>query len=200
MEGNSLIITFEETSKSFKIGKCTLYKMAREGKISAVKIWHGRNNRVIIRIPYNKELLDKVKTIEGRKWNPEEKYWEISYFYLVPLKSDYALKVLKEYFREYKPLKWLFEGVRKGRHISTGTGQAIFKQACEKAGIKKPVSVHSLRHSFVTHLLESGVDLRYIQEILGHKSSKTTEIYTHVSKGNIARIKSPLDSIMEEKE
>ena len=66
----------------------------------------------------------------------------------------------------------------------------------KKAGIRKEVSVHSLRHSFATHLLESGVDLRYIQELLGHKSSKTTEIYTHVSNKDLNKIKSPLDSIL----
>ncbi len=114
------------------------------------------------------------------------------------LLSEHALQILKDYLKKYRPSKWLFEGSQKGNHISTRTVQAIFKQACEKAGIKKPVSVHSLRHSFATHLLESGVDLRYIQEILGHKSSKTTEIYTHVSKANIAKIKSPFDGIMEE--
>jgi len=114
------------------------------------------------------------------------------------LLSEHALQILKDYLKEYRPSKWLFEGSRKGNHISTRTVQAIFKQACEKAEIKKPVTVYSLRHSFATHLLESGVDLRYIQEILEHKSNKTTEIYTHVSKANIARIKSPLDRIMEE--
>jgi len=90
----------------------------------------------------------------------------------------------------------LFEGARKDMHISTRTVQAIFRQVCEKAGTKKEVTVHSLRHSFATHLLESGVDLRYIQENLGHKSSKTTEIYTHVSEKDIERIRSPLDTIM----
>ncbi|MDQ7038179.1 MAG: tyrosine-type recombinase/integrase [Aquificota bacterium] len=114
------------------------------------------------------------------------------------LLSDYALKVLKEYLREYKPSKWLFECARKGGHISTRTVQAIFRQACDKAGIKKYVTVHSLRHSFATHLLESGVDLRYIQELLGRKSSKTTEIYTHVSRASIVNIKNPLYSIMKE--
>ena len=113
------------------------------------------------------------------------------------LLSDIALRILREYYKEYKPSKWLFEGARKGRHISTRTVQAIFRQACEKAGIKKEVSLHSLRHSFATHLLENGVDLRYIQEILGHKSSKTTEIYTHVSKASIASIKSPLDIVFK---
>jgi len=116
------------------------------------------------------------------------------------LLSEHALKVLKEYFREYRPSKWLFEGVKRGRHISTRTVQAVFRQACDKAGIKKDVTAHSLRHSFATHLLESRVDLRYIQEILGHKSSKTTEIYTHVSKASIANIKNPLDSIFKGEE
>ncbi|MGI1660482.1 MAG: tyrosine-type recombinase/integrase [Desulfitobacterium sp.] len=81
-----------------------------------------------------------------------------------------------------------------GTHLSERSVQKVFKDACEKAGIKKKASIHSLRHSFATHLLESGTDLRYIQEILGHKSSKTTEIYTHVTKKDILRIRSPLDS------
>jgi len=81
-------------------------------------------------------------------------------------------------------------GMKPEKHISTRTVQAFFEQTCEKAKIGKEVSVHSLRHSFVTHLLESGVDLRYIQELLGHKSSKTIEIYTHVSNKDIGKIKS----------
>jgi len=69
--------------------------------------------------------------------------------------------------------------------------------ACHRAGVKKEVTIHSLRHSFATHLLESGIDLRYIQELLGHKSSKTTEIYTHVSNKDLMRIKNPLDQIFQ---
>ena len=111
-----------------------------------------------------------------------------------------VLVVLKKYYDQYRPEKWLFEGAVPGKHISTRTVQAIFKHACEKTGIKKEVSAQFLRHSFATHLLKSGVDLRYIQEILGHKSSKTTEIYTHVSKTGIARIRSSLDTILEEEE
>ncbi|MFQ6618188.1 MAG: tyrosine-type recombinase/integrase [Fidelibacterota bacterium] len=73
--------------------------------------------------------------------------------------------------------------------------QKIFSNACRKAGITKQVSVHSLRHSFATHLLEDGTDIRYIQELLGHKKLETTEIYTHVSMLYIGRIQSPLDRL-----
>ena len=110
-----------------------------------------------------------------------------------------VLQYLRQYFIDYKPKKWLFPGIKPDNHISSRTVQAIFEQTCKKAKIKKDVSIHTLRHSFATHLLESGVDLRYIQELLGHKSSKTTEIYTHVSNKNLINIKSPLDDIFEQK-
>ncbi|MBT9143284.1 MAG: Tyrosine recombinase XerD [Dehalococcoidia bacterium] len=79
--------------------------------------------------------------------------------------------------------------------ITTRTVQRIFETACNNAGIRKVVGVHSLRHSFATHLLKNGIDLRYIQELLGYKSSKATEIYTHVSNKDLRKIKSPLDNI-----
>jgi site-specific recombinase XerD len=109
--------------------------------------------------------------------------------------SDVTLETLREYWKEYRPKKWLFPGQDKERYITTRTVEKIFSNACKEAGILKEVTVHSLRHSFATHLLESGVDLRYIQEILGHKSSKTTEIYTHVSTRDLGKIKSPLDNL-----
>ena len=79
--------------------------------------------------------------------------------------------------------------------MTTRSVEKIFTNACKKAGVKKKATAHSLRHSFATHLLESGVDLRYIQELLGHKSSKTTEVYTHVSNKELSKIKNPLDSL-----
>jgi len=115
------------------------------------------------------------------------------------LLSETTLKTLREYWKEYKPTKWLFPGPDKERYITIRTAQRVFEMACEKALIKKDVTIHSLRHSFATHLLENGIDLRYIQELLGHKSSKTTEIYTHVSTKDFARIKNPLDQILEGK-
>lgn len=90
-------------------------------------------------------------------------------------------------------------GTGKESHITIRAAQRIFEMACRKAGIKKDVTIHSLRHSFATHLLENGIDLRYIQELLGHKSFKTTEIYTHVSSKDFMKIPNPLDQILEEK-
>jgi len=89
----------------------------------------------------------------------------------------------------------LFEGAKEGSHISTRTAEKIFQDACEKAGLNKEVSFHSLRYSFAIHLLEGGTDLRYIQELLGHAHSKTTEIYTHVSTKSLGKIVSPIGYI-----
>jgi site-specific recombinase XerD len=114
--------------------------------------------------------------------------------------SGIALNTLNEYMRKYKSQKWLFPGAKPENHITTRTVQAIFEQACEKANIWKEVGVHSLRHSFATHLLESGVELRYIQKLRERKSSKTTEISTHVSNTDIRNIKSHLDRLFENRE
>lgn len=93
---------------------------------------------------------------------------------------------------EYKPKVYLFEG-QTGGIYSKRSIQSIFKAAVLKAGIQKQVTVHTLRHSFATHLLENGVNLRYIQSLLGHSSSKTTEIYTHVTTKGMDQLKSPMD-------
>jgi site-specific recombinase XerD len=113
------------------------------------------------------------------------------------LLSEVTAETLNLYLKSYQPKKWLFPGKDENSHLTVRSAEKIFDNAVRGAGITKDVSVHSLRHSFATHLLESGVDLRYIQELLGHKSSKTTEIYTHVSNKNLSRIQSPLDLIMK---
>jgi site-specific recombinase XerD len=117
------------------------------------------------------------------------------------LLSEIALNVLTEYIQKSGDdvKTWLFPGNSPERHITERTVQIVFKNVLRKAGIKKDVSVHALRHSFATHLLESGTDLRYIQELLGHKNSKTTEIYTHVSNRNLIKIQSPLDVLWNQK-
>jgi integrase/recombinase XerD len=105
------------------------------------------------------------------------------------------LELLRDYYRQYKPINYLFEGQIAGQPYDARSLQLVLKQALKKASIAKPVTLHWLRHSYATHLLESGTDLRYIQELLGHNSSKTTEIYTHVSTKNIQQIKSPFDDL-----
>lgn len=113
---------------------------------------------------------------------------------IVPL-SEKILAMLREYYKSYKPRTWLFEGQHKGDPYSEQSLQSVLKDAVEKSNIKKPVSLHWLRHSYATHLMESGTDLRYIQELLGHSSSRTTEIYTHVSTKSLQNIKSPFDDL-----
>ena len=104
-------------------------------------------------------------------------------------------EILAQYLERYQPRQWLFEGQDGTGHITVRTIQAVFSKACEKAGITKDATVHTLRHSFATHLLEQGTDIRYIQELLGHSSPNTTMIYTHVSTVAKGKIRNPLDSL-----
>jgi integrase/recombinase XerD len=113
---------------------------------------------------------------------------------VIPL-SDKILDVLRTYYKTAQPKMFLFEGQAEGEMYSARSLQKVLKMACDKAGITKPVTLHWLRHSYATHLLEAGTDLRYIQELLGHSSSKTTEIYTHVSTSALQKIRSPFDSL-----
>lgn len=105
------------------------------------------------------------------------------------------LTMLREYHMAYKPRKWLFEG-QGGEQYSARSVQLVLQQAKRKAGIKKKGSVHALRHSFATHLLEAGTDLVSIKELLGHVSLSTTNIYTHVSRRNLMQISSPIDKLL----
>ncbi|WP_320814136.1 site-specific tyrosine recombinase/integron integrase [Flavobacterium sp.] len=144
----------------------------RCGELIALKPVHIDSKRNIIMLKNSKGKKDRI----------------------VPL-SPKILEMLREYYLAFKPKNYLFEGQTAGNPYDSRSLQQVLKQALKKAGITKPVTLHWLRHSYATHLLESGTDLRYIQELLGHNSSKTTEIYTHVSTKSIQQIKSPFDDL-----
>lgn len=108
--------------------------------------------------------------------------------------SAVALETMRQYWRKYRPSQWLFEGPGKDRPISDRLIQYIFKTAKKLAGLTKPASVHTLRHSFATHLLEAGTDIHHIQTLLGHKNIQNTTIYLHLRRKDLARVKSPLDA------
>ncbi len=129
----------------------------------------------------SKRMLIKIRGAKGKK----DRY---------TLLSERLLQELRLYYPAYRPKVWLFEG-RYGKPYSASSIEKIFRNAVEKAHIRKHVTPHSLRHSFATHLLEQGISLRYIQELLGHASTKTTEIYTRVASNALMKIKNPLDQI-----
>lgn len=113
--------------------------------------------------------------------------------------SPVLLDILRNYLKTWKPrpLKYLFEGDRPGEPLSIRTAQEVFAEARRRAGLKKRISFHSLRHSFATHLLEQGIDIKYIKELLGHFSIHTTNRYLHVKKESLINIRSPLDEIYQ---
>ncbi len=114
---------------------------------------------------------------------------------LVPV-SEKLIGMVDQYLVHYKPVRYLFEGQQRGSCYSEASLEKVFRAAFDRAGIrKKGVTLHGLRHSYATHLLESGTDIRYIQVLLGHKSSRTTEIYTHVTTHSIQNIRSPFDDL-----
>ncbi len=128
----------------------------------------------------SKRMLIRIESAKGNK----DRY---------TLLSHSLLEDLREYYKQYKPGKYIVEGMYGKQYTGQSIGKIVLN-AAEKAGIKIPVTPHMLRHSFATHLLEAGVDLRQIQVLLGHSSSKTTEIYTHVATTTFKKIKNPLDS------
>ncbi|HRJ30233.1 MAG TPA: site-specific integrase [Cyclobacteriaceae bacterium] len=144
----------------------------RSGELLKLKAEHVDSKRLVL-------------IIKGAKGNKDR---------IAPL-SPKVLELLRQYFKAYRPKTYLFEGQVAGQPYDARSLQLVLRQALAKTTIKKPVTLHWLRHSYATHLLEAGTDLRYIQEILGHKSSKTTELYTHVSTKSIQKINSPFDTL-----
>jgi integrase/recombinase XerD len=130
----------------------------------------------------SKRMMIKIKGAKGKK----DRYVQL---------SETLLKLMRKYYAEYKPKLWLFEG-QKGLQYGVGSTSKLLKAAAFKAGISKRVYPHMLRHSFATHQLEQGVDIRYIQEWLGHESLKTTQRYTHVTEHNFKNFKNPLDELL----
>lgn len=132
---------------------------------------------------HSEDMFISLKNAKGRKDRN------------VPL-SIQLLKMLRRYYKMYRPHHYLFEG-QHGRKYSSSSVNNIVKAAARRAQIIKPVSCHTMRHSYATHLLDKGVNLRYIQELLGHSSPKTTEIYTYVRPDHITRVQSPLDDFKD---
>lgn len=138
-------------------------------------------NLIPVDIEHNRNLL-RIRQAKGFKDR------------VVPI-SIKTIEMVNAYMEHYRPQKYLFEGQLSCEPYSVGSLEKVSKNVCSRAGIRKPVTLHWLRHSYATHLLESGTDLRYIQKSLGHQSSKTTEIYTHVTTESIQNIRSPFDDL-----
>ncbi|MFN0187850.1 MAG: tyrosine-type recombinase/integrase [Bacteroidia bacterium] len=156
-------------------------------------------HRCIMFLLYSAGL--RISELLGLKWKDIDEYRMIIYIRAgkggkdrITLLSKLALDYLKYYLELYKPREWLFESPNGSQYSARSVNQFIHRY-CSMAGIKKHVSAHTLRHSFATHLLERGTDLRYIQTLLGHESSRTTERYTHVTKRGFEKLISPLDMI-----
>ena len=113
------------------------------------------------------------------------------------LLSQNALEILRAYFRLYHPSVYLFESYQPGVAYSATSVKKIVERAAQRAGVTKPVCIHSFRHAFATHLLEQGANLKVIQRLLGHTSMRTTSVYLHLAKTDYKDVKSPFDTTME---
>jgi integrase len=143
----------------------------RRSEVTNIRLTDLDRDRSVVHIREGKGRVDRIVPVSKKVWEK-----------------------LDEYVDGFHPAKYLFEGQTGGRY-SVESVYRVFKQALHMAGIKKDVGVHSLRHSYATHLHESGLDIRYIQELLGHRSTRTTEIYTHVSRRNLVVIRSPIEDM-----
>lgn len=143
----------------------------RRSEVTNIRLMDFDRDRSLIHIREGKGMVDRIVPVSQKVW----------------LKID-------EYLAVYSPREYLFEGQTGGRYSSESVYR-VFKTALAKAGIRKDLGVHSLRHSYATHLHENGMDIKYIQELLGHKSTRTTEIYTHVSRRNLIAVRSPIDDL-----
>jgi integrase/recombinase XerD len=112
--------------------------------------------------------------------------------------GEKTLELLRLYYKAYRPGEWLFPSKDPAQPLSGSSVQKVFKKALHRAGIRKKASVHTLRHSFATHLLESGTDMYHIQRLLGHTTAKTTSLYLHITGKDLAKVKSPIDLLPDD--
>src|SRR4030066_379422 len=156
----------------------TIYSAGlRIGEVTRLKVSDIESGRMMIRVNEGKGLEDRYSLLGERN-----------------------LEMLRRYWKAFRPMEWLFPGRNASDPVSISAIQRVFKTSLEKAGIKKKASVHTLRHCFATHLLESGTDLYYIQRLLGHKSAGTTSVYLNIPGKDIGKIKSPIDFPVENQE
>ena len=174
------VFSKEEVMKIFDATKNTKHKLMlwliyscglRRSEVTNIKLTDLDTERGILHIREGKGNADRIVPVPQKVWEK-----------------------ISIYIKGYNPITYLFEGQKGGRY-SVESVYSVFKQSLRRTGIRKDVGVHCLRHSYATHLHESGLDIRYIQELLGHKSSRTTEIYTHVSRRNLLAIRSPIEDM-----
>lgn len=175
------ILTLEEVDRIIKLTK------NQKHKCIIMTIYSGglrRSELINLKVVDidSQRMLIKVCRAKGKKDR-------------LTLLSEKLIIELREYYKEYQPKIWLFEGQDGGQYSATSI-EKIFREAINRAHIRKHVTPHSLRHSFATHLLEQGINLRYIQVLLGHSSTKTTEVYTRVASNALMKIKNPLDQLV----
>ena len=174
--------------------------LSKEEVKSMIETTRNLKHRVILAVIYSAGLrISELISLRPSDIDSDRKQIRVlgkGNKYRYTLLSENTLDMLRMYWRAYRPARFLFEGQRKGEPVSKSTIQKVFKNACEKTGIKKEATVHSLRHSFATHLLESGVNLKIIQSLLGHSSLRTTSIYLHVTRFDPSIVKSPFDEIV----
>ncbi|MDH5476682.1 MAG: site-specific integrase [Cyclobacteriaceae bacterium] len=180
----------------------TLPKVLSEQEVGAIlRVTNNKKHKTMLCLMYSaglrvSELLRLTITdidsqrmliyVRGAKGNKDR----------TTILSEKVLLMLRDYFKVYRPKDWLFEGPKHTQY-SAGSIRKVFRRSMLAARVHKKLTLHSLRHSFATHLLEHGTNLRYIQALLGHNSSKTTEIYTHVTKIGVDKIASPIDRLTD---
>jgi len=149
----------------------TIYSAGlRVSEVVHLKVSDIDSQRMVIRVQQGKGAKDRYTLLARR-----------------------TLEVLRDYWRAYRPEEWLFPGQPAKGALSVSSVQKIFEKLLHQAGVKKPATVHTLRHSFATHLLEAGTDLYHIQRLLGHTTPKTTAIYLHLSRKDLGGVSSPID-------